>query len=387
MGKGAEGPETLYTKDFLFLSTSTGLFFGGLQLLIPAIPLYVERMGGSRFEVGLAVGTLVVSALLFRPAVGSQIDRRGGKRFLALGCLVAVFASLGYIPASSLLPLLFFRILHGLGVASFTTAAATLVANLSPEKRRGEALGAFGISYVAAIAIAPALGAWALDLLPFSFLFLASSALALLALLISRPIEEPSFGSRPPRGGFLQAVSSRSVLLPSFILFAATSTYGTIVAFLPLLAQERDIPRYGLFFTFYGLSSLILRVPAGRLSDRLGRGKILVPALLCLTFSVLLIALARSSLLLLLAGLLYGGSLGSAYPALIAWVVEANPPERRGAVLSIFTAFFELGLAFGSIILGLVGEAFGLQTMFLLSGLLALGGLILFWQSHGGRPS
>lgn len=247
MGKGAEGPETLYTKDFLLLSTSTGLFFGGLQLLIPAIPLYVERMGGSRFEVGLAVGTLVVSALLFRPAVGSQTDRRGGKRFLALGCLVAVFASLGYIPASSLLPLLFFRILHGLGVASFTTAAAT-------------------------------------------------------------------------------------------------STYGTILAFLPLIAQERGIPRYGL-------SSLILRVPVGRLSDRLG------------------------------------GSLGSAYPALIAWVVEANPPERRGAVLSIFTTFFELGLAFGSIILGLVGEAFGLQTMFLLSGLLALGGLILFWQSPGGRPS
>lgn len=168
------------------------------------------------------------------------------------------------------------------------------------------------------------------------------------------------------------------MLLPSSILFAATSTYGAIVAFLPLLAQERGIPRYGLFFTFYGLSSLILRVPAGRLSDRLGRGNILVPALFLLTFSVFLIGLARSSLLLLLAGLLYGGSLGSAYPALIAWVVEANPPERRGAVLSIFTASFELGLAFGSIILGLIGEAFGLQAVFFVSGFLALGGLALF---------
>ncbi|MFN3477411.1 MAG: MFS transporter, partial [Candidatus Methylomirabilales bacterium] len=212
MGKSTEGLQTPYTKDFLLLFTSTFLFFGGLQLLIPAIPLYVERMGGNRFEAGLAVGTLVVSALLFRPAVGSQIDRRGGKRFLTLGCLVAALASLGYIPASSLLPLLFFRTLHGLGLASFATAAATLAANLSPEKRRGEALGAFGIAYVAAIALAPALGAWALNFLPFSFLFLASSALALLAFFVLLPIEGPPSKPEPPRGGFLQAISSRSVL-------------------------------------------------------------------------------------------------------------------------------------------------------------------------------
>jgi MFS family permease len=104
------------------------------------------------------IGVFAISALFPRPFIGREIDRGGSKRFMLAGAAVFVVASSLYVVATSVPLLLGVRILHGIGMALFTTAAFAMVADLAPEPRRGEALSLWGTVPTLGSAIAPFLG-------------------------------------------------------------------------------------------------------------------------------------------------------------------------------------------------------------------------------------
>jgi len=62
-----------------------------------------------------------------------------------------------YNNMTSVTSLLLLRVLHGIGWGAATTAASTLIADIAPPSRRGEAMGIFGMASNVAMAIGPAL--------------------------------------------------------------------------------------------------------------------------------------------------------------------------------------------------------------------------------------
>ena len=80
---------------------------------------------------------------------GAWMDRTGRRGFLLAGAAVYVVASLGYGVMRSVPGLLVWRVFHGLGLATFSTAAASLAADLAPPWRRGATMGAFGLAQAA----------------------------------------------------------------------------------------------------------------------------------------------------------------------------------------------------------------------------------------------
>src|SRR3954467_13537073 len=86
----ARGEEKLITPAFVCITTAAMAYFIAIGVLAPALPRYVEdELGGSGFEVGLAVGAFAVSAALLRPLVGRIGDARGRR---VLGGGVGVIA-------------------------------------------------------------------------------------------------------------------------------------------------------------------------------------------------------------------------------------------------------------------------------------------------------
>jgi MFS family permease len=166
--------------------------------------------------------------------------------------------------------------------------------------------------------------------------------------------------------------SIKGAILPSAMILLCTVTYGSIVAFLPFFA--RDIPNYGFYYTSYALSSILIRIPIGRMSDRVGRGTIIIPGMVTLSVSLLLLSASNSLLLLICSGFLYGVGFNSVYPVLTALLVDRVPEEVRARSLSLFTASFDMGVAMGSFVFGLVP----LLWIYPLGALVGLGGLLLF---------
>lgn len=357
----------LYTKNLFILLSSITLFFSSFYLLFPTLPLYVEHIGGTQEEVGIIVGIFTLSSVLFRPLAGKIADSAGRKSMLLGGALIFLIAPFLYITACTIWVLLLVRIFHGLGIAAFATAAIAMIGDISPPHRRGEAFGVFGMAAALALSVSPAIGTNLLDAYSFREVFLLEALLAGIALLLGILVKETHENKKSNVDK-----SIKGAILPSMVILFCTITYGSIVAFLPFFA--RNITNYGLFYTFYALSSIIIRIPIGRISDRVGRATIIIPGMIILSISLILLSTAHSLVLLIGSGILYGIGFNSVYPVLTALLVDRVPEEVRARGLSLFTASFDLGIATGSFIFGLIP----LLWIYPMAAVVGIVGLLLF---------
>ena len=214
---GARGPGSPKPRALACLVTATFFHFASLYYLLSTLPLYVRGLGGSTSQVGLIIGILALTSLAARPAVGPLIDRAGRRPFLLVGAAIYALASLGYGVISSVQGLLLWRIFHGLGLAAFSTAAASLAADLAPTGRRGSTMGVFGLAQAAALMVGPGAGQIILTRFDYRGVFVASAATALLALACASALppsghREPGGAGRRTPGCRRSGASSRSLL-------------------------------------------------------------------------------------------------------------------------------------------------------------------------------
>jgi MFS family permease len=166
-----------------------------------------------------------------------------------------------------------------------------------------------------------------------------------------------------------------SALFPSAVLFTSALTYASVVALLPLFAEEGDLGNPGLFFTVFSVVVLVIRGPLGRLSDKRGRVVVVAPGLLVTFVALLVLSRAESMTALLVVAVLYAIGVGATQPTLMAMTIDRAKPQERGAAMGTFTTAMDLGIGIGSIVWGLTAEAFGFQTMYVAAGFMGLVGM------------
>ncbi|MCZ7358132.1 MAG: MFS transporter [Candidatus Methanoperedens sp.] len=367
--------ETLLTRNFLLTSFSTVAIFTSFYFLLVTLPIYILQLGGTESQIGLIIGVFTISAVLLRPFMGREVDRRGRKNMLLAGSLVFLLSMLLYNYTTSVTALLLLRVFHGIGWGAATTAASTLIADIAPPSRRGEAMGIYGMSSNVAMAIGPALSFWLLyasGVPDFPRLFDVSALIALVSLLLVLPITET--GAVHPK----TSLFSKEALFPSALMFSVTLTYGSIVSFLSLLAQEKGMGNPGIFFTVFAVTLVLVRALAGKLSDSRGRKAVIVPGMLIITLGLFVLSIANSFSLFIAAAFLYGLGFGLVHPTIMALLVDRVSDRTRGAAMGTFTAAFDLGIGLGSIVLGVVLQYFGFMAMYLLGGLIVFAAAIWF---------
>lgn len=377
-----------YPFSFYLILASTFLFFFSILLLLTPLPLYIKEVGGQPSQIGLVAGVFALSSVLSRPLVGRLVDTWGRKPMMMVGSVIFILGPLFYILARSIPWLFLARMFHGVGIAAFTTAYSTLVADLVPPPRRGEALGLAGTAPYLSIIFAPPLGGALLPRLGFSPLFLISAVVAALSLLVAIPIREAARRVNPQKAaGFLGTLRERYVWVPSLLTVVVGLAYGSLLTFLPLFGVERGIANVGLFFTTYGLMTITVRMPLGRLSDRVGRMRVIIPAMLLLSLALAGLRMAGGMELLIVAAILYGLGDSGAGAATVALVVDEAPLEVRGTAIGVLYASFDLGAGLGGVVMGPVAGVVGYGGMYLLLSLIALAGVALFVALMGrGSP-
>jgi MFS family permease len=363
--------ETLFSRNFILTSLSTFTLFSSFYFLLITLPIYIKEIGGTESEIGLIIGVFTISAVVLRPFIGQEVDRRGRKKILIAGLLVFLMSMLLYNYTNSVTSLLLLRVFHGIGWGAATTAATTLIADIAPPKRRGEAMGIFGMASNVAMAIGPVLSMILLQAYDFPILFMIGAGIALVSLLLALPISE-TIALHPKTSLF-----SREALFASTLMFAVSLTYGSLMSFLSLFAQKQGIANPGLFFTVFAMTLILVRAFAGKLSDKKGRKFVILPGMILTASGLWVLSTASSLPVFLIAALLYGLGFGLVHPSLMALLVDSVSEEGLGAAMGTFTASFDLGIGMGSIILGFVLQYFGFQVLYSISGLIVLAGAIL----------
>ncbi len=361
-----------YPRDFYLLLVATFLLFANLHLLIPVLPLYVESLGRAS-DVGLVVGAFSITAIASRPITGRWVDTWGRRPVLLMGSVVFGLGTLLYIPAVSVPILVAIRLLLGFGITFFTTAYVALAADLAPAGRRGEALGFAGLSFPVSLIFVPSLSVEILRVFGFEAVFLAASLSAgaglLVILLIGEPPHNP--GDRDQGRGFRQVIRVRGVWTPAMMRFALGLSFGAVLAFLPIFVLERGLSNPGLFFTAYGAALLLVPIPAGRLSDRVGRVAVVGLGTAVAAVALGLLRGLDTLELMVLVGLLYGLGFGGARVALDASVADAVPDRERGTAFGVVFGAFDLGIGLGSYLTGMIAVMIGYADLYFLTAILA----------------
>jgi len=295
--------ERLLTPRFGVVVGSGLAYFLSLGMLLPVIPRYVQhRLGGGSVGVGVAVGALFVGALILRPYAGRIGDRIGRRQLIVVGALVVGVGALLYGAVSSLAFLIGARLLAGVGEAAFFVGAATMITDLAPPARRGEAISYWSVAVYGGLAFGPALGELVVDAGGYETTWLVSAALAGVAAALgacTREVERPS-------GEVSGSVINRAALGPGTVLFSGLIALAAFTAFVPLYVDQVGLSGADTVFLAYGGLVLVVRIVGARLPDQLGGLRAGAMALLATTSGMTVLATWESiaGLVVLLVALL-----------------------------------------------------------------------------------
>lgn len=342
-------PSPLFTAPFLLICLATGFFYVSFYLILPVMPLYLQRLGATPAQIGLIIGYFAAMAMLVRLPCGWLIDRKGTRPILVAGMAIFLLGSLGYTLVGAVNGILALRLFHGVGMGLFPTAATVVVAELAPPDRRGEAMGWFGVANAIGLIGGPVLGPVLAAGLGFTALFLIAAGLAALGIVCVLLL--PAIGRRSAVTGWgvrWTDLFSRAAVLPSLILLFLYIPYGTVLGFVPILATRRGLENPGLFYTAFAVAMLLVRARAGRVSDRHGRAAVIVPGMVVAAAAMAALARAETPLGVLAAAALFGLGTGTVQPTLMALTTDRVSVADRGKAMGTFYTAWEAGIAIGS---------------------------------------
>lgn len=373
-----------WLKDFVLTWLSRFGIFLAHHVTRPLLPLYLITFGASSTVIGAVMAVFTITTTMTRIPVGLLIDRIGRKPFLLYGIAFFIAGKLGYLWAPSILLMLPFRVLHGLGWSGCTTAVSTISADIVPQSRRGVFLGYAGMASSLASALGPVLGFALFHRFDYSGVFLGASALLILSFIFAVPVAEPkrSFTEPDKSKRWIDNIMVKESLDPAIGVAFLSFGHGGILTFLPIQALKIGVTNPGIWFGVYAACILLSRPIAGPISDKISRRAAIIPGLILNLAGIVLLAFATTSNGLMAAAIVGGFGTGAAQPALMTQAVDRSDGQRRGQSLAQFQFFYDLGIGIGSLTLGalldLVDQSF--RIMYLATAGVALLGLWINWR-------
>ena len=363
MSDGGRAP--LFTPRFFMMCGFTFTVFLSLFQLLPTAPFRILDLGGSTALAGFFLGVLTYASALSAPVTGALADRIGKRVMLLVTSLAIACFSVAYALSPSYwipLVLVFF---HGLFWSGLLSASSAYMTEVIPESRRAEGIGYWGMATMLATAVSPGVGLWMYQH-GWVWLCLGTALLNLVMAAIAwRLPPDTAVAARMSRDRLIgPGLVEWRVVAVAMALFLCSFGYGGITSFVAVRSDELGIAPRSIFFTAFALTVLVTRLFSGRLADRVGHRRFLLPCLGLVTVGLALTALARTRSELVVAAAVFGLGFGNQYPAFVSHVMKFVDPARRGAAFGGILAAFDTGVGTGSIGVGAMAGRIGFGPAF-----------------------
>jgi MFS family permease len=364
---------SLLTPRFVLVVTCGLSYFLALAMLTPVIPHYVEdELGNGSIAVGVAVGAFAFGAILLRPFAGRLGDQMGRRVLIVGGASIVGVSTACYGLVPALWWLVLARLVTGVGEAAFFVGAATMITDLSPVERRGEAVSYWSVAVYGGLAFGPALGELVRGDDRYSLAWLVAAGFAFLAAALGLATREVEREHREAT-----QLINRAALVPGTVLFLGLIPLAGFTAFMPLYADDRLGIDSGPIFLGYGVLILVVRIVGARLPDRLGSIRAGTIALVFAAAGIGIIAAWPAIAGLVLGTLVLAVGMSFMYPALLLLALQRGTEDDRASVVATVSSFFDLSQGLGAFICGAVAALTGNRGAFAAGVVTALLGLAL----------
>ena len=372
------------------------------EMVINILPLYLANvLGVGTSVIGLIEGLAETTASILKLFSGWFSDRMHNRKWIAIaGYTISAFSKPFFYIATSWEVIAGTRWADRVGKGIRTAPRDALVADSTTREQRGIAFGfhraadtagaMLGLVFALIIVLVTQASGIKIEQNTFRIIVLLSlppAFLAVLSLIIgSKDVAVTSVRQAPKF-----ALSSLGKPFVIFLVIVGVFTLGNSSdAFLVLRAQDRGISLTGilLMLVVFNLIYTLVSTPAGSLSDKIGRKRLIVGGWLVYALIYLGFGLAQVSWHIYVLYAIYGFYYGMAYGTANAYVADLVSADLRGTAYGTYNAVVGL-LAFpASLIAGILWQGvgswsgFGASAPFFFGAALALIAtlLMIFWM-------
>ena len=351
------------------------------QMVLPYLSIYTLALGATHTQLGLVNFIGMAVAGFISPFNGWLIDRIGTKAIYLIGIALLALSFLTYGVAQSWPIIIFALMAYWIGFTMSMHGCAVICGNSLNRHQRATAMSCCETLAIGLMGMmGPMLGAFLVTafggvntsgIRPLFFIALAGTVgtFFLVKTQISNHRWGDSAASKPNFFAGIGHVFRQGRNLKRWLIVSSI-TYlpqGMVIPFTQVFAREAKGANefvLGAMVTGFALTPLFLGIPLGRLSDCIGRKKVLYIVAPLFWASNLLLIWAPNSFFLIVSGVLLG-FLSINLVITGAMTFEMVPPEQMGRWMGI-TRFCRMLLAAAAAYwAGTLMDTIGQQYVFL----------------------
>lgn len=369
----------LFNKKFVLLVVINSLAFLNFNMSVSGFPAYAVLIGSDKLLIGLTTTFSAIAAMLVRPYVGVRIDKIGEKKILCIGLLM-LSIPLACIWIMNPIGVLIARMFQGFGWGLASTSCSKLIANSLEGKNIAKGIGVAGMVSSICAAIAPSVAIMLLDYFGPKLMFGIISFSTILALGLSLGYVDSGRISNnviESQKHYLSKDHRKAAVISAIVMASITFAYAPMVTFMTQFVNLIGVASATWFFSTYAIATILLRPVSGIYIDKKENFIPAVVGTLLTSIGCLALWKCDGKMLLILAGLLVGAGIGISMVSLQTKAVKKVDPPKRGSVISIFLFGYDLGMALGGIIAGIVLRSIDYNNFFGIIGILPLFGLVV----------
>ncbi|MGE7112550.1 MFS transporter [Lysinibacillus sp. NPDC047702] len=360
----------IWTKRFISLFLTNISVFFVFYGLVTTLPLYaIGELHQTDKEAGLLLSGFLLSAIIVRPFSGKLLDVFGKKKLLVISIVGYFLCTVLYLFIHPFGLLLGLRFIQGIFFSVITTAAGSLAADIVPANRKGAGLGYFTMSTNLAVVIGPFIGLLLIQYSSFNVLFIVMSICIVAGGILAMTVNTDDLPKPAYQGKLtfkLHDLLERKALPVAAIASLVAFSYASVLSFLSVYAQQKGLMAIAsLFYAVFAAAMLITRPYTGKLYDTRGPQFVIIPGIISFAIGLVMLAFVTGPALFLSAAVFIGFGYGAVTTSLQALAVQSTALQRSGYATATYFTMFDLGIALGSYILGIVAVQAGYGAVYL----------------------
>jgi len=340
------------------------------EMIYPILPLFLTGIGATGAVIGLIEGAAETTASLLKVISGRLSDRFGKRKpFLTSGYGLSTLAKPLLFLATSYWHVFAVRLTERTGKGLRSAPRDALIADSTPREHIGKAYGLHKAMDSTGAVIGPLLvlpvllAAATVTTDTYRLIFLIATIPAALAVIVlflfvrEPPRQSPKATARLLKDARRLGRRFWTLTLVVLIFFAGEISYSFFV--LQSQAQGMSTTTTILLYALFNVIFVIVSLPSGVLSDRVGRRPVLIISFALFASTSLVMASATGLLLLALGFVLYGVYKGTSEGAFKSFVIDLVPKDLRGTALGVYHTAVGLVMLPGGLVAGLLWDAAG----------------------------